>query len=511
MKRKLWFLVGVLHWGLSFWTDGFVFDCEIPWLYAVWKAVFLLFTAGFYQLVGWLVYKVKSGDRTVRGILKYALPYFLVMLVFLILTWPGIWRIDEFSLLRTAKQLHLHYWQSYLTSVYYILCLMMIPAPVSVVLFMCVINAGIVGYLVYKLGAYTGERKLAYLLYLPFLFFPVIDSNLYPMRMSIYAFAELLLLAKLCFWVYEKRIPERKELLAELGTAALVTVWRTESIYYILLFPVLLGVFFWKKISPGRLAKQIGFYLVCTLVLIAGQKQGESDGGDSYEITSVIRPLTPLVVEAAFAGETDLIADVDKVINCANIFQGASEGENGLGIFWRWVGNGLIKDNYTAEDYRDFKRAYYTLILRHPTIFLKERWQTYRESTGLLGNINEVQPPSPVINDRLRKTVYSVLELRSMEDYYTQGKAAAAVYSTIFPSLILAAGCLLFLWKRKLVYAGALLLVFLKVPLVFLTSPGCLFMYYYSPYLCGWAFLFFAGILFLIYKQGRNGDNKSKN
>ncbi len=498
MKRKVWFVIAAVHWLISLLADPLVFTCEKPVVYGVWKVLFLAFVIGFYQLAGFLIHEIRSGNKKVCSICKLSGIYFLVMLVFLLLTWPGIWRVDEFTILRTAKDLHLHYWQGYLTSVYYILCLMMIPAPVSVVLFMCLINSFVVGYLIHKLLEYTGGRKLAYLLYLPFLFFPVIDSNLYPMRMSIYAFLELLLLAKICFWKYEDRMPEKKELIPFLLLAGIVTSWRSESVYYIILFPVLLAVLWWNRLSKKQIGRVILTYLAFAVVLVGIQKVGEGrERGDGYELTAMVRPLIPLIVEAAYAEETDLIAAVDKVVNCAYIFQGASEGQNGLEIFWRWFGSGLMKDNYTREEYQEFKNAYYTLILRHPGIFLKERLQNYLQSTGILGDIRDSVPPSPELHRELRCYTYSVLELRSFEDYDTRGNVSNFVYSSVLPSLFLAAGVCCFLIKRRPVYAGSLLMVLLKVPLVFLTAPGVLFMYYYSPYLCGWIFLFFAGVLML--------------
>lgn len=508
MKKKIWLLPGILHWLISFLTDKLIITCEKTLVYLGWKAAFLIFILIFYQVLGLIFREFRKGNEAVRKICKYGGSYFLLMLVFLLLTWPGIWRIDEFTILRTARDLHVHYWQGYLTSVYYIFCLMMIPAPVSVILFMCLINSAVVGYLIYKLLEYTKGNRLTYLLYLPFLFFPVIDSNLYPMRMSVYAFLELLLLAKLCFWKIEDRRPGKKELGAVLLLAGIITCWRSESIYYLILFPVLLLMVLWKRVGKKELAAALLAYLACSVLLVGIQKVGEGEGrGDGYELTALIRPLTPLVVEAAYAGETDLIADIDKVVNCAYIFQGAAEGESGIGIFWRWGGEGLLKEGmYTREDYRAYKQAYYQLILRHPKVFLRERISTYLQSTRLLGRILENEPPMRPLNPELRYRVYSLLELRSFEDYYTQGWGAFLTYNSIWPSLILAVGAFLLLLRRQFVCAASVLMVFLKAPLVFLTAPSTLFMYYYSPYLCGWVFLFFAGILFVV----RRGNKKKK-
>ena len=120
-----------------------------------------------------------------------------------------------------------------------------------------------------------------------------------------------------------------------------------------------------------------------------------------------------------------------------------------------------------------------------------------------MGRITDGEPPSPPLNQKLRYYVYAALECRSFEDFYTQVPAGVIVYSTIPPSLVLAVAVLWFLWKRKWVYAGCGALVALKVPLVFLTAPGTLFMYYYSPYLCGWILLFFVGILW--YRKKTDG------
>lgn len=493
-NRKIWLTAAVVHWLISLLTDKMVFTCESPAVYGIWKAVFFVFILGFYQIIGYVIHEYRTGNNKIRHQVRFFAVYFLIMMVFLLLTWPGIWRIDEFSILRTAGELKLHYWQGYLTSVYYIICLMMLPFPVSVVFFMCLINSAITGYLVYKIWEFVGERKYAYLLYIPFLFFPVIDSNLYPMRMSIYAFLELLLLAKVCFWAYEKRMPGKNEFIWTALLAGIVTAWRSESIYYLLLFPVLLAAVLWKRASKRQTGTAILIYLAFSVFLVGFQKIGEGSG-NGYEITSIICPLTPLVVEAAYQGETDLIAEVDRVINCADIFEGASEGQNGIEIFWRWSGNGLTKDNYTEEDFRAMKRAYYQLILRHPGVFLRERLSTYRQSTTLMGNITEADPPSPVLNNELRNKTYALLELRSFEDYFSQGAAAKIVYSTLLPSLILAVGAVWFLLKREWVYLGSCMMAALKVPLVFLTAPSTLFMYYYSPYLCGWVLLFSLGIL----------------
>mgnify|MGYP006865375605 CR=1 FL=1 len=491
MKRKLWLVAALVHWLISFFTDAFVFTCERNLTYGIWKAAFLFFLLAVY---GFAYAAFKS--RTARRILLLSGIYALVMLCFLLLTWPGIWRMDEYTILMHARNLHIHFWQGYFTSVYYIFALMMVPAPAFIVYVQCLIGAGVVGYLVYKLWILTGKRKIAYLMYVPFFFLPVIDSNLYPMRMSIYAFLELLLLAKLCFWSYERRMPGKAELFGTLLLGGVVTCWRTESIYYLLLFPLLLGICLWRLAPKRRVKQAILLSLAFGMLLVGIQKVGEGkERGERYELTALIRPLVPLLVEAAYEEEQDLVKTIDQVVNCAYIFEGASLGMNGIEIFWGYLEQGLMRDTYTPEEYREFQMAFLKLVLHHPGTFLRERLEVYLNSNQLLGRITDQDPPAPPLNKNLRYTTYALLELRSLKDYHTQGGSAAFCYSSILPSLFLAAGGLVFLRKRKWVYAGCAFMVLLKVPLILLTAPEPLFMYYYSVYLCGWALPFGAGIL----------------
>ncbi|MCI8374555.1 MAG: hypothetical protein HFI29_03845 [Lachnospiraceae bacterium] len=514
MKRRLWPVAALVHWLISFFTDPLVLTCERNLKYGLWKAAFLLFLLVVYGFAGYLLREVSGNtlgvspyaqkacanqsSQAVRKMLLLSGIYALVMLCFLLLTWPGIWRMDEYTILMHARNLHVHFWQGYLTSVYYIFALMMVPTPAFIVYMQCLIAAGVVGYLVYKLWIYTGKRRIAYLLYVPFFFLPVIDSNLYPMRMSIYAFLELLLLAKLCFWSYERRMPGKAELFGTLLLGGVVTCWRTESIYYLLLFPVLLGVCLWRLASKKQVKQAVLLFLVFGILLVGIQKVGEGkERGERYELTALIRPLVPLLVEAAYEEEQDLVKTIDQVVNCAYIFEGASLGMNGIEIFWGYLEQGLMRDTYTPEEYREFQAAFLKLVLRHPKIFIRERMEVYLNSSKLLGRITDQDPPAPPLNKNLRYQTYALLELRSLKDCHTQGRAAAFCYSSILPFLFLASGGLLFVWKKKWVYAGSAWMAALKVPLILLTAPEPLFMYYYSVYLCGWVLPFMAVILFV--------------
>ncbi|MBQ8189456.1 MAG: glycosyltransferase [Lachnospiraceae bacterium] len=499
-------IVACIHWLVTFFTDHLIFD------YVMWdmsnttqmiktamtygaKAVFLLVLIGIYQ-GGYFLF-TKADKRFVR----YTLIYFCINIILLLLTWPGIWRMDEFGILNSAVLLLPVFWQNYLTSLFYVFALMLIPIPSGVIIIQCVINSLVVGYLLKLLTDKWGKWGL--LAFVPFLLLPVLDSNLYPMRMSVYAFLELLLLI-LLYQKWEMRQKEAsKKWLFICALAAVVTVWRTEAIYYMVLFPVLLAILFVKFMDKKQLVKVICAYLIISLCLFIPQSLGDKlTSGNQYDLTSVVLPLVPLVEEAYESGECqEQLSAIDQVINVEVTVKGAKEGRSGINLFW---GEPDFQRTYTDADYRAFKSAYYELILQFPMTFLEERFTCFVESTDLLENTTELFTKEGVVNydifknypltkpfsDDVRSTVVKGLEWREAENYTVEKDGYGLIYSHLLPIGMLCLGWLVCLLKRKWHLFFLISLPLIKVPLIFLTAPSRLFMYYYSLYLIGYFVLF---------------------
>lgn len=515
--NKTALIIAALHFVVTFFTDRLIF--RYAWLdfsntretlrsvetIGV-KLVFLLLLIALWQAVFWAA---KHADRF---FLKVAGGYMLVMSVLLLLTWPGIWRMDEFGLLSSSLQLFPHFWQNYITSVFYVISMMLLPFPAGVVMVQCVCISLIAARLITLCERCRGTdtKKHAWtILLLPFLMFPVLDSNLYPIRMSLYAFLEVLLITELFFAA--RRI--KKETMSVeswksgywiyiTALAVLVTIWRTEAIYYLVAYPVILLV-----IGKGRrFAGQIVLYLIAFVILFAPQKIGERmSSGQQYELTSVVLPLVPLVEAAhenADAKDRKLLDCIDQVINVEVTLQGASQGKSGINLFW---GEPQFQRAYTEKDFREFKTAYYQLIMKYPKVFLQERLQTFVDSSDLLENTTELftkenvpnyevfktYPLSLPIDNKIRTDVIECLELRDGNRYDIKLAGADFVYSAIPAIVVLLVTSVILLAKRKWFYLLLLLTVLVKVPLVFLTAPSRLFMYYYSVYLFGYCVLFY--------------------
>lgn len=521
--NKTAMIIAILHFVVSFFTDHLMF--QYAWLdfsstremfrsvetIGV-KLVFFLLLVALWQAAFWAV---KHADRF---FLKVAGGYLLLMLVLLLLTWPGIWRMDEFGILSSSVQLFPHFWQNYITSVFYVLSLMLLPFPAGVVIVQCACIALIVARLVtlcIRGEDCAAKKKVWLVLLFPFLMFPVLDSNLYPIRMSLYAFLEVMLITELFFLA--KRI-NREAMSGDswkngywiyvTALAVIVTLWRTEAIYYLVAYPVILFM-----LGKGRrYVRQMILYLVAFVILFTPQKIGEKlTSGQQYELTSVVLPLVPLVVAAEEHGDAQdqkLLERIDQVVNVEVTLQGASEGKSGINLFW---GEPEFQRVYTKEQFSEFKSAYYQLAMKYPKVFLQERLQTFLESSDLLENTTELftelnvpnyetfkaYPLSLPINDKIRTGVIKKLELRAEEDYDIKLAVTDFVYSPLPAICILAIASVILLAKRKWVYLILVLTPLAKVPLVFLTAPSRLFMYYYSVYLFGYCVLFY-----IIYQYG---------
>lgn len=509
-KTCVW--IAIMHWGISFFTDAFIFS-YVRWDFSNMlsiaktlvtygcKLVFLFVLIGFWQ---WIYYLVKEADRR---FIKWLGIYFVLNLCMLLLTFPGIFRMDEFGILSNALKLQPVFWQNYLTSLFYIFSLMLIPIPSGVIIVQMFVNSCVVGYLLSDIQKWLEEKtgrssKCMFLGLLPFCFFPVLDSNLYPMRMNSYAFLELLLIYKLFRGYKEEKKNSYFIQIAVIG--AIVTVWRSEAIYYLPAVIVLLFVRFYKGLPVKEIAKNGILFVLLTLLLLVPQQLGNKlTSGNEYDLTSMVLPLVPLVHEAVkYPQNQELLEKIDQVINVELADKGAVEGRSGISLYWSEPD---FKRDYTPKQYRAFKKAYYQLIVKYPKTFLAERVHSFITCNGLLEDTTQLftkkdvlnydtfktYPLAKPMNDSLRTLVIKILELRSISEYEKTLPGYGFVYSAIPAICILIGVGMCCLFQKQ--YFNALLLAtpLAKVPLIFLTAPSRLFMYYYSVYLIGYGLIFF--------------------
>lgn len=553
-------MTACIHFFISFFTDRLIFTYSL-WNFTdstaaiktifAWgsKAVFLCFLIGFWHFLFWFF---KKADRS---FVKFTCIYFVLMCVLLFLVWPGIWRMDEFGILFEAGKVFPVFWQHYLTSVFYIIALMLLPVPSGVVVLQNACISLIVGWILYrfqKLFLGYKDFKFIYFGYIPFLFLPVLDSNLYPMRMSLYAYLELLLLAEFVFHFKEKKMSSKNAITLAILSAVIIN-WRTEAIYYLLALPVCFLVLFWNIGDRKVKSRFIIWTVAISLVLAVPQKLGENQkqfykNSHEYELTSMLLPVVPLIghiymdallssyypeaEEAALSVLEDKNAPVifkqtcrlylmDRVLDVYKAAKAAAEGRTGISLYWS---DKEFVRNYTDEQYAVFKKIYWQLVLENPEIFMKERLQTFLQSEDLLENTTELftkenvpnyekfkeLPMTAPVSNQVRNRLISILELRDFGDYQKKLPGYSLVYSAL-PAMVLELFILLaLLWKRKWGYSLLLASHMAKIPLIFLTAPSRLFMYYYPVYLTGYVLTVFLLLYLYAGKKGIKGGRKKQ-
>ena len=490
----IWFLCAIFHWIVGNYlmkdfysyrlSDIFV-DQKWFWL----RITFFMILCAFYRF---LFFWIHSRNKYW---IAFSLAYTLINVGLLFLTWPGIWRWDEFTIYINALLQTLLYWQGYLTSLYYIFSIMFIPVIAAPIVVMIVINSFIVGYVISKAIKMWGKKGM--LLFIPFLFFPVLDSNLYPIRMSQCAFLELLLIVLVYQYANRESI-FKKQLFFLLFVAAIVTVWRSESIYYIFLFPLVLWLFFSKKLGNKKMLIIILSYFCMTAILFAPQYRGnKNDNLDNYDLTSTVLPILPLIEAANEQNDTESLEKLNQVINVELALDGVESGISGIDLYWS---SPDFKREYNSEQYNEYKKTYYKLILRYPVVFLKERCSCFIHSNGFVGNtmgifdidgvgkydwFRSLKGAEP-FDKEIRKKTISILELRKEDNYYEPILGFRVVYNVIIPIVLLFAIIICLIWQKRIQEAALLFLVWMKVPLIFLTAPERYFMYYYAVYLVGY-------------------------
>lgn len=152
-----------------------------------------------------------------------------INLIFLLLIWPGNWINDELGVLENAKSFEYYSWQNYLTVVFFSLCVMTIPSAIAIPIIQIIFISYAFAYFVNYISEIV-KTKWVWLLYLVLLLPPVIYNNLYPLRITMYTYIELIFLT----WLYKKY---KEKDLFDIKTVAISAImifilafWRSEGI-----------------------------------------------------------------------------------------------------------------------------------------------------------------------------------------------------------------------------------------------------------------------------------------
>ena len=492
------FVITCIHMIISIFNDICIFDTSNN--YHVFKILFFLILLVIWHNVINLAVKLKSKDKDAITFVKIFIPYLILNIILLVLVWPGNWLGDDIPVYNFAECLTCKYWQHYLTALLNIFALMLMPYPMGaagVSLVQVIIISIIVASVITTVQKNLNTKYLHYILYIPFLLPTAFFLNTHVLRLVLYAYIDLLFIVKIID-AYKNRILTKGRLALLIFLTVILSVWRTECIYYIILAPVLF-LFLFKNIADKR---QKNIYVVSVVFFSLILNLHQSLNSENYSLTAFVNPLVPLTQRAYEENDTEFLGKVDKVYDVEKFLDGAEKGMTGEQIFWIYT----PIQPYTDEDYSEFQKAYLGACIKYYDTFLKERFYSFFHTTD--SRYSEIERDSntdEVIDFFARNKTLPLTENIRLKLLYVlsdEFKPVEIFWQPCIPIFFMLLTAIYLLFAKKYACSSVLFLSGIKVVLTFLTAPGYYFMYYFPTYLCGYFCLFFA-VVYLCCKFGK--------
>lgn len=445
---------------------------------------------------------------------------FLIYFICLLLSWPGNWNNDEFLILGNIFEFNIQYHQSFFTNIFYILSLMIIPNCGAIILFQMMICAIIATYVIKKIYERCGKR--AFYALLLFLSPATIYYLIYPLRVCLYSFTFLLLIIKL-FGIYKKDGNFTGELIWIGVLTAIVSTWRTESIFMIIFVPVVLIVTFYKKMDK----RLVIYFLIATYLPFAIFSKVNGFGDKNVKQTAL---LWSFVTGFSVMLQDDNIVspnlqedlkNIDAIMNIEKMTQNAHPYD-----FYA-VYNEIGPFEFTDKEYKDCVKSIARLIICNPIKYVQAKYELFELSTGLKsdawwvstpvskenawnivsmyqvsGDILKIYQP---INDICRESFVTVLT-GMYQINETGNMAYHYIWNLWLPLVLLCILTVLLLIKKKIYYTFLNAAVIGDFMLVYLTAPTANPMYFWPFYLIGWVVCLYEFVILL--KEHREEKDK---
>lgn len=244
-----------------------LFGCIL--VFVIWQIIFLLFRK------------------------KRILPFVLLLggFLFLLLDYPYNWLIETDNLMIYSQAIRYHpdYWQSMLTGCLYNACLMVLHHAFFIPVIIASFFLGAVYYLSQKFRIHFG-KKAACIPYVVLLFPDAYKIMMNPYRNCIYAVFCIWFFSLLAFDLMEKRVYAIDRFITMGGIALILTVLRTEGIFFAIIFVVLL---IWQiKGNVKKMGAYGAAFILLMVFLMVPQKLGEAKYfGNDYMIANYINVL----------------------------------------------------------------------------------------------------------------------------------------------------------------------------------------------------------------------------
>lgn len=493
MNRKYIF-PALAHWALTFFTDRLVFnfteDSNIA-NYVCCKAVLL-----FLLLILWKI--ITEHSRETIEILKYAGIYFIPLIFVLMFKLPqGFLSNDERLIFEEAVKLADYTWFSYLTTWYYMICLMLIPAWFGPIIVKVLIQIFVCAYTVKRSVSCFG-LKAGVFAYVPFLFFPVLAYTTSAHRIPVYFLLYAFMYVKLFFDMLEKKEIDKPWLFGMMVLAAILTQWRTEGIYLAGLFPILLLIVYpvFRNVKKAA-ALILIFFLIQYIISIPQNGVLPGRMGDkannrmapfyAYTITNMMRNGLDREKNAEDLEKVGRYLDLQIIDNINEDLKDINYEDVLILYYPGYTG---VKADVTPEDYNAYTEGCMNIFRNNPGVFFVTR----------CGAFNYAALPYKVGTDSggikgLAKLVFSIVK--------------AAFYNLYIPCVLLLLGWLLSVIKRNAFFFFGASGLICHYIIVFVLAPASYFKYYFPIYFTVYLFYVLLIIKALSERLGLTGQSRA--
>lgn len=375
-------VVATLHWLLTFGMERLVLvvsPAEHPVDYCLCKLILWAALYGFWTLIwkGLLSPERKSSRE--HKILLFALPVLALLLVWLFLFHPFILNGDEQNLYDRATALDsFAFWFNYPSGYYWIMGIMLIPHYMGPTLIKILLQSLVAGYCLARQSERSGVLR-ALPLYLLFLLPFVMDQGISAHRLPTYGMLYLFLAAKLLFDWLDHTVLDWKTLIMESAILAILSIWRSEGIYF-----TVLGIFLIVSAYRVHLKMESLKMLLCYVLIFAAVAlpQLSAYANIPYDASLRTKPLCGYALCNMFRnGLTEEMIDdadrraIDTYLSFETIHE-YNETQGDLNYYQAFIMNDTEPD-VGYDDQARFCDAAKRVILQNLPIYLKSQFNAW--------------------------------------------------------------------------------------------------------------------------------------
>lgn len=490
MKRK-WFVIFIVLFLMSFVTDHIIFNFSEFGVakYIGIKVIYFVFLGVLLWAIKKLIEYLKIGDEDIRKSVQFGIVVWCVLLVCVVMVYPGIYQWDTMEMLSLARSLNLSNWHGFYMQLLYVLSLMLIPFPVGVLVvqtFLISLFAIRENYICRRI---IGRKGLSNFLIIFFLLPTNIYWSVYPYRTIFFGlFVSLVLLEVLYMnWVEKVSFGQLVYVATILGFGWSI---RSEG-YCLLILIVILPIIYRKKIGMKKMSAWFVMTLLITLIVKAPLVSDRS-----YVATAILNPLQCMMHYDLQSDDLqrdlsniDVVFDVDTMKNTKlDSISGNSEGT-------AWQVEGFWDNIYCDEnDWNNMLKSYVNLVYYNPQLFVKVRMQTFLAAiTQVKSDVPNIQQTVVGMQDRFEfgrviggQVISERLRTRFSEfisfTWFMDGKMSAVLGSPLIPVLLIVFVLCASIIDRNILYFCVNVVLLMMLGVVFITEPIANSMYYISFY-----------------------------